>query len=227
MTTPKPLKRQSLAFQLREQMEELIRTAEWPLGSRIPAEAELARQFGVSHNTLREAVQGLIHAGLLRARPGDGTYVIANDRLSAAMDTRFEEVGLERILEARLAMEKALVELAAHSRSEQDLTELTAALDRCKRQEGKGIEADLDFHCRLADAAGNPILSQLYRILAGHLGEQLSDTLQNRQYEPEALAYHDELLDALRARDVEGARGAVEKIVAFDYAAFRPDAPPY
>ncbi len=44
--TPKPLKRQSLAGQLREQMEVLIQSGEWPVGKRIPAESELKTQFG-------------------------------------------------------------------------------------------------------------------------------------------------------------------------------------
>lgn len=218
--TPKPLKRQSLAGQLREQMEQQIQRGKWAVGQRIPAEAELRKQFGVSHNTVREAVQGLIHAGLLIARPGDGTYVIANDRLDAAFDHSLEDTDLHRILEARLAMEKAIVELAAANRSEEDLQAMAEALTTCKERQGKGIEADLAFHCLIADSARNPILSQIYRILAGHLGRHLSALLAERQYEPEAIALHDELIEALRERNVAAAQRIVEQIVAFDYDSF-------
>lgn len=218
--TPKPLKRQSLAGQLREQMEQRIQSGEWAVGSRIPAEAELKTQFGVSHNTVREAVQGLIHAGLLVARPGDGTYVIASDRLDAAFDHSLEDTDLRRILEARLAMEKAIVELAAANRSEDDLAAMESALATCKQRQGEGIEADLAFHCVIADSARNPILSQIYRVLAGHLGRHLSALLAERQYEPEAIALHDELIAALRQRDVSSAQRIVERIVAFDYKSF-------
>ncbi len=109
-------------------MESLIREGEWPVGTRIPAEPELMRLFQVSHNTVREAVQGLIHAGLMVARPGDGTYVIAADRLDAALDNRLHHAEMARILEARLAIEKAIVALAARSRTEQDLAAMRAAL---------------------------------------------------------------------------------------------------
>lgn len=218
--TSKPLKRQSLAGQLREHLEQLIQSGEWPVGKRIPAEAELKKQFGVSHNTVREAVQGLIHAGMLVARPGDGTYVIASDRLDAAFDHRLEDADLTRILEARLAIEKAIVELAAANRSEEDLAAMSQALDICKERQGEGIEADLAFHCLIADSARNPILSQIYRILAGHLGRHLGALLAERQYEPDAIALHDALIQALRARDVTKAQRIVEKIVAFDYKAF-------
>ncbi len=218
--TAKPLKRQSLAGQLREQMEQRIQAGEWPVGTRIPAEAELKTQFGVSHNTVREAVQGLIHAGLLVARPGDGTYVIASDRFDAAFDHRLEDADLSRILEARLAIEKAMVELAAANRSEDDLQAMSAALNTCKERQGEGIEADLAFHCIIADSARNPILSQIYRILAGHLGRHLGALLAERQYEPAAIALHDELIEALRARNAPEAQSIVERIVAFDYKAF-------
>ncbi len=212
-----PLKRQSLAGQLREQMERLIREGSWALGERIPAEAELARLFAVSHNTAREAVQGLIHAGMLIARPGDGTYVIATDRLNAAFGQRLEEVEMESILEARLAIEKSIVALAALHCNAADIEQLEQALEACKRREGVGIEADMHFHCLIADCARNPILSQIYRVIAAYLCRHWGDTLHERQYDAAALDLHDDLLLALREHDVARAQEAVEGIVKFGH----------
>ncbi len=221
MTTPKPkpLKRQSLAGQLREQMEQLIREGSWPLGERIPAEAELARLFAVSHNTAREAVQGLIHAGLLVARPGDGTYVTATDRLNAALDQRLEQVEMDSILEARLAIEKSIVALAAVNRTDAELAELEIALQACKTRAGEGIEADMHFHSLIADCTHNPILSQIYRVIAEYLSRHWREVLHERQYEEYALALHDELLAALRAGDGSAAQDSIEKIVTFAHNA--------
>lgn len=210
--------RKSLSRQVLESMESLIREGEWALGSKIPAEGELTKLFEVSHNTVREAVQGLIHAGLLVARPGDGTYVIAGDRLDAALDDRLraEDMDLARILEARLAIEQAIVALAAQSCTEEDLQAMERALERCRHRSEPGIEADMAFHACIADSTRNPILSQIYRVIAEHLSRHFSQALEERQYEPAALALHDDLLRALRRHDPAAARDTVEKIVAFD-----------
>lgn len=63
-------------------LAEEIRSGRWPVGSRIPTEPELCTLAGVGRNTVREAVQSLVHAGLLRRRQGSGTYVIADNELS-------------------------------------------------------------------------------------------------------------------------------------------------
>ena len=67
------------------QLEGLIESGEWPVGSKIPAEPELVAALGVGRNTVREAVRALEHAGLLEPRRGDGTYVRATSGLRAAI----------------------------------------------------------------------------------------------------------------------------------------------
>ena len=56
-------------------MERAIASGVWTVGEKIPPEPELMAHFGVSRNTLREAIQALIHGGVLQARQGDGTYI--------------------------------------------------------------------------------------------------------------------------------------------------------
>ncbi len=211
--------RKSLARQVRESMESLIREGEWKVGARIPAEPELMEMFEVSHNTLREAVQGLIHAGMLAARPGDGTYVTASDRLEAALDDRLRHEEMERILEARLALEKAIVALAASSRTEDDLVRMRAALATCRARRGNGIDDDMVFHAVIAESTRNPILSQFYGVIVDYLRRHFAATLSERQYDPAALALHDELLAAMERQDAAAAQTIVERIVAFDTAA--------
>lgn len=208
--------RQSLSRQVRESMEALIREGEWRVGEKIPAEPELKEMFGVSHNTLREAVQGLIHAGMLSARPGDGTYVTASDRLEAALDDRLQQVDTACILEARLAVEQAIVALAAEHRTESDLARMEAALAKCKTRSGRGIEADMAFHTAIADATRNPLLTQFYRVMTEHLSRHFTEALAERQYDEKALALHDALLLAMQQRDAARARAIVADIVAFD-----------
>ncbi len=217
--------RKSLALQVRESMESLIREGEWKVGERIPAEPELMEMFEVSHNTLREAVQGLIHTGMLAARPGDGTYVTATDRLGAALDDRLRHEEMERILEARLALEKAIVALAAASRTEEDLSRMREALATCRARRGNGIDDDMAFHAVIAEATRNPILSQFYGVMVDYLRRHFAAALSERQYDPAALALHDELLAAMERQDAAAAQSIVERIVAFDTAALPPSSP--
>lgn len=73
--------RQTLVEQVALQMESLIESGEWGVGMRIPAEPELMTELNVSRNTLREAIRALIHAGLLKTKQGDGTYVCSSSAL--------------------------------------------------------------------------------------------------------------------------------------------------
>ncbi|OQV39628.1 FadR/GntR family transcriptional regulator, partial [Bacillus velezensis] len=57
--------RLSLVEQVVAQIESLIQSDKWPVGTRIPPELDLMKQFDVSRNTLREAIRALVHAGLL------------------------------------------------------------------------------------------------------------------------------------------------------------------
>src|SRR4051794_41831589 len=70
-------RRAGLIEQVIDQLREQIVAGTWAIGTRIPTEAELAQLTGTSRNTVREAVQSLVHAGLLERRPGGGADVLA------------------------------------------------------------------------------------------------------------------------------------------------------
>jgi DNA-binding FadR family transcriptional regulator len=197
-------------------MENQIREGLWKVGDRIPAEPELARLFSVSHNTIREAVQSLIHAGILEARPGDGTYVIANDRFAVAMSNKLREAELTQILEARRALEKEIARLAAANRTEDDLQQLESDWQRCLAKTGTGIDDDMRFHASIATSTHNPILAQLYHVIVSYLQDSLGSVLAEKQYDPLAMQLHAELLDAIRTHDANLAESIIVRIVEFD-----------
>ena len=206
----------SLSKQVLTSMENQIREGLWKVGDRIPAEPELARLFSVSHNTIREAVQSLIHAGILEARPGDGTYVIANDRFAVAMSNKLREAELTQILEARRALEKEIARLAAANRTEDDLQQLESDWQRCLAKTGTGIDDDMRFHASIATSTHNPILAQLYHVIVSYLQDSLGSVLAEKQYDPLAMRLHAELLDAIRTHDANLAESIIVRIVEFD-----------
>lgn len=77
----------SLYYHIEKYIRQKIESGEWPLGAKLPTEAELAEFFNVSRTTIRQSVNGMVEAGLLVRRQGSGTYVVqspyARNRLSA------------------------------------------------------------------------------------------------------------------------------------------------
>lgn len=166
MTLQRPTKR-TLVEQIVAQLEQLIENGTWPVGERIPAEPELVKELGVSRNTIREAIHALIHAGMLRTRQGDGTYVCSASSLTPVLTRRLERSKLSETLEVRSALEQEGARLAALRRTPEDIARIRAAYEECIRSEAKGdfegyIRADYDFHREIIAAAHNSILSDLY-----------------------------------------------------------------
>lgn len=212
MEIKKP-KRISLSAQIVAEMERLIRHGQWKVGERIPAEPELTALFGVSRNTVREAVQSLIHAGLLNAKPGDGTYVMGRSRFEVLMQNQLgdSEVGL--VLEARLALESSIAALAAQNRTEEDLVKLADALKR--RNESQNLTNDTNFHIAVARATHNPFLTDLYDEICLFMLKNMLQELPEGDAQRQEIDLHNRLYRTLELADSEAARQVTGEIVQF------------
>jgi GntR family transcriptional repressor for pyruvate dehydrogenase complex len=78
-----PIEARRLYLQIADQVRSLIASGEFPVGSRLPAERELAKRFGVSRPTFREALIALEVEGYVDVRPGSGIIVTAQKRASS------------------------------------------------------------------------------------------------------------------------------------------------
>src|SRR5262245_34533766 len=123
------VQRTSLVDEAAEQLRAAVTGGTWPVGSRIPTEPELVRSFGVSRATVREAVRGLVHAGLLETRQGDGTYVVADDPTQVALTRRLGAAAARDVLEVRRGLDIVAAELAASRRTRRELAAIEAAYD--------------------------------------------------------------------------------------------------
>src|SRR3954471_23618826 len=140
-------RRSALSEQVIAALRNQITSGEWPVGSRIPTEPELVDQLGVARNTVREAVRALAHNGLLDIRQGSGTYVLATSELAGVMHRRFANADPRHVAELRSALETKGAQLAAERRTEQDVKQIDAQLDRRERAWESGdtdafVEAD-------------------------------------------------------------------------------------
>src|SRR5438128_3617433 len=118
-----------------ETIRELIASGEWGPGTRLPREADLAAQLGLSRNSLREAVRALSLARVLEVRQGDGTYVsslepaeLLEPTLSATNLLRGRTV-LE-LFEVRRLLEPEAAALTARAADPTVIERLRRELDR-------------------------------------------------------------------------------------------------
>ena len=196
-------------------------TGRLPEGSRLPPEKELSARFGVSRPVVREALMRLRADGLLRARQGAGTYVLARpaERLGQFASTG-DVAALMRCIEARLPLEAAAARLAAERRTPDGLARIVAAHDAFAGVGGMGAggmtpAGDFAFHGSIAQATGNEFfpafLHGLQGAVLGFMGMALGLTRTGSDARSRAvLREHAHILDAIRAGDAEAAGLAMQ-----------------
>ncbi|MEC3952989.1 FadR/GntR family transcriptional regulator [Nocardia sp. CDC153] len=136
-------------------------------GSRLPREADLAAELGVSRNSLREAVRALSLVRILDVRQGDGTYVSSLepnsllDAMSFLLEFHQDDSVLD-ILGVRRILEPAATALAAQRMSEAEIEHLRTLAEPPPSSSVTDLLAlDLSFHAAIATASGNKVLASL------------------------------------------------------------------
>ncbi len=204
--------------QIVQQIEESILNGELSEGSQLPAERDLAKQFGVSRTAIREAIKALQEKGLVDAFPGRGTFV--TDGTSSSMRRSLDRIirsgepdGWAYLVEVREILEPEIAALAALRSDDQDLAAMREAvevMDSAGRDSDAFIEADLDFHLALAEAAANPIVLSLIDSIVGLLREQRLLTFRVEGGPERGQHHHKRILEAIQQRDPQGARAAMQ-----------------
>ncbi|MEV0229636.1 FCD domain-containing protein [Nonomuraea sp. NPDC050786] len=195
--------RTSLVDAAIDELRREIARGVWPVGTKIPSESQLAQSLGMSRLSVREAVRVLAHAGLLHTRQGDGTYVTATDESKVALRRRLDTAAAMDIIDVRRGLDLVAARLAAGRRTEEDLAAMRETLARRDAAGRAGdldgfADADVEFHVRVADAAHNPLLADLYRSMS----DALRDSIRPEQSGLDLDGSHDDLLRAIEDADV-------------------------
>jgi DNA-binding FadR family transcriptional regulator len=201
-------RRAGLIEQVIDQLREQIVAGTWGIGARIPTEAELAQLTGTSRNTVREAVQSLVHAGLLERRQGSGTYVLAASELAGAVGRRVATAHHVHVLEVRRTLEAGAARLAALHRTPDDVARLRGLIAERNTAARRGdvdaqIAGDVALHRAIGQAAHNPVLNELYENVVDTLSENVRSNLDLHGGADES--EHVALVDAIDAQDPERA----------------------
>lgn len=213
----------SRTAQLAERIGADIRAGRLQPGSKLPTEQELIAQFHVSRTVVREAMATLRTEGLIVSRQGAGVFVadhtaarpfrIASDELKSLVE-------IENVLQLRLAVEVEAAGMAAERRTEEDLTAIGQALaniDAAIAQGASAVKEDLDFHCAISAATGNPYFQRFMQFLGPVIiprqtmrrGLETAD--ERRRYVSQVQKEHQKIFDAVKKRDGQLARKCVRE----------------
>lgn len=176
------VRREPLADQAADLLLARIRAGEWGLGQKLPGETTLGPQLGVGRSTVREAIRQLAGRGVLTSRQGAGVFVTALDAPDD-WDVVLRRADVEAVLEVRIALEVEASALAARRRTPAHLRALRRALaDRDTHRDDleRHVDADTAFHRAVVDAAGNPVLLDLFDTFTPRCRAAMVDMLRLR-----------------------------------------------
>ena len=188
-------------------------------GDALPAEAELARRFGVSKAVIREALSQLATGGMITIQQGRTSSVAAlsSEPLAGYLNlaVRVADEGLREAIELRRALETDIAVLAAGRATADDLAALAAIIERMKlhyESVDPWIEDDIAFHLALARASHNSLMSFLMEALSRTMRECIRDLQLRRELRDnrKTLKRHVAIYAAVASRDPEAARLAMQ-----------------
>ena len=162
------IRKRTLVYQgVLDTLRERIRSEEWSPGQRVPTVAELSKEFGVGHSSMREALRILGNEQLLRIEQGRGIFVADGPKLPPSLFDYLvmsAEVTLAALFEARRLIEPGVAALAATRASEEDIAILLDAAQEMAelvRRVEDYSRPDLLIHRQIALACGNPVLKKM------------------------------------------------------------------
>ncbi len=207
-----------------QQIKALIFSGRLAPGDQLPSEKDLTEQFGLSRITIRDALRVLESEGLIEIRVGarGGAFVArpSTQRVSESLTTllRLQQITIQELIEARLVVEPHVASLAAKRATARDIgaMEQAVANARAAREAGdpRFMPHSVAFHFALAEAAKNQVLLSTVNSFRTPFHEALA-TLPATDMAERAITDHQQILDAIKARDGERAQHVMHQHIAY------------
>ena len=205
-----PVRHRTTAEEVAVQIRGMIHRAELQPGEQLPPERDLARMLGVSRPTLRAGISSLAAMGVVRSRPGAGTFVV-EEEVSPSLDSgplrmmaSLQGFTSAEMFEARRALEMAIAGLAAERATgdqmvpiAEEITEMYTSLN----QPEEFLIHDMRFHQFVAAASGNRILTALMNMVATILSDARKRTVNSAKDLKESAEMHRQIYRAIKDRD--------------------------
>ena len=212
--------------QVVDELGKAIVSGEYPVGATLPGDLDLAQRFKVSRTVLREAMKTLAAKGLIVPRARIGTRVTPKtqwnlfdgDVLAWHFHHGVDQDFLDHLSQIRLAFEPFAASLAAENANEEDVKQLyhlAEAMGAPDHTPGTLALADLKFHLHIAEASRNPFMRTVGSLIEAALVGvfKLSSPAEGESRREEVSIAHTRIVDAIAARDIEGAAEAMRKVI--------------
>lgn len=157
-----------------EQLEKMIIYGTFQAEEKLPSVRELCELFGVGRSAVRDAITVLKGKGFVDVKQGDGTYVCGFDSTKLFKQTNIpvDTKDLTELFQVRKIMETGMVEIAAKTRNNSDISKMKETLSLTNVN---GWEADYQFHKLIAVATGNVIFIQLSEFISDSMKQTMID----------------------------------------------------
>lgn len=221
MTASVETKALTRSAELAQRLSTRIVDGHYVAGDKLPKEADLMQEFGVSRTVVREAISSLQASGRVETRHGVGSFVLSpQDALPFRIER--QQLGILTdvisLLEVRIALETEGAALAAQRRTFADLARLRNTLEAfvLALKEGRdAVDADLAFHRCVAQASGNTHFKDLLDVIGSRglprhrLGKDDPLKTGRNAYLQRVQQEHEAIYNAIEAQDPEAARAAM------------------
>lgn len=208
----KSIKHTKVSDEIINQIKSRISEGMLKPGDRLPPERELAKEFGVSRPSLREALNSLAAMGFLEVK-GKRTFIKSvasesmQDPLSLLIKTDTQKIF--DLIEVRKAIEAWGAFWAAQRATEEDIKQLENILEEMRKafEEGRTWEKqDADFHLGMAQATHNTIQTHMMSTIYDLLKESVARVFKDRTKVKKLLDHHYRIFSAIKSHSPDKAR---------------------
>jgi GntR family transcriptional regulator, galactonate operon transcriptional repressor len=221
---PKPAEMRQPSNHVAREIANLIVTGGWQEGFTLPREIELAAQFEVSRTSIRESLSILKAKGLIAARQKAGTHVrertswnmLDAELLEWTWAQRPREEFARQLLQVRRIVEPEACAICAERGTDTELSRIERAfreMDAAGTDSRAYAEPDLHFHRAILSATGNELLVAFGATVEAALRMSFELSTLNPGAPRKSLPYHRAVLDEIWARNPDGARRAMHRLM--------------
>lgn len=212
------IQRKTLAQEVAERLIQGIINEEYAIGDQLPIEPELMKIYGVGRSSIREAIKILSIKGVLSVQQGVGTFVTSKN-VQESLETQINKAEIEEVYEVRSLLDSKVAARAALFRSEEQLQTIKKYLDLREKlaTENQALEcyqADINFHISIAEACGNNLLKEIYKITSTHILRTFESS-HNNNTDSFRLSQkiHTDLYKSIEKKDPDNAARIAQMIV--------------
>ncbi len=207
----KPIKKMRISTMIVEAIEEMIIAENIQPGDKLPSENALAKRLEVSRTSVREAVRTLELQGRVTVQQGKGIFLAET---VAGWFERHQE-SIEELFDVRILVESHAALRAAKAVTDKDLAEFERIHQDYEgalrdKNIAKAIELDKAFHNKIAVLSGNATLKHIMETIVSELTKGWICSLQVPERHKSTVIEHQEILNALGARNMDQASSKME-----------------